>query len=92
MSTYYSFETFWTDWYPRKLRSDHKILHYPRQCLKANDGAACVPNGGVLPGSGVQCAVSYAPCTHPPVARQRWRLTSVDEIQSAPWLMFFVQK
>jgi hypothetical protein len=49
-------------------------------CVSANASSACVPDGGVLPGSGVQCAVRVAPCTG--AAEQQWRLTAVGEIQS----------
>jgi hypothetical protein len=49
-------------------------------CIAANTSSACVPDGKVLPGSGVQCSVSYGPCTG--ATEQQWRLTSVGEIQS----------
>ena len=32
-------------------------------CVTANASSACVPNGKVLPGSGVQCSVRLTPCT-----------------------------
>jgi hypothetical protein len=57
-----------------------------KQCLTANSQAKCVPNGSVLPGgggSGEQCAVSFASCVTPAVARQQWRLLSNGEIQSS---------
>ena len=49
-------------------------------CISANTSRKCVPDGKNLPGSGVQCSVSYVPCTG--TAEQQWRLTSVGEIQS----------
>ena len=49
------------------------------QCLTAPDQGACI----VVPGDPDQCAVSYAPCDDPPTSRQKWRLTSIGEIQAA---------